>query len=733
MAREIKDELNPTEGVVEQSPLPTNSMQLPLSSEQEKELTDIVCEDFETSETARMEKGWGQNNKGEDMDFEGKYEFILKKYEGQTEAPLKPWMSQGTTKIATAIVETIHSKLLPAIWNENLIGWKPVERTDKETVVRLNKLMLWWVKVRMKLKLTVDDIIKYVCIMGTAITKDTWAVSKKDTGQTTPVQTTDEMGNPIDVVDETGQPITNKVFDTKEKPIVEIIPIDRFYIQPGQTDLQKEPVIHRTPLYYNELENLEKQGKYRNVTDKVKPSVDSIVISKLDKTLQEAERISITGVKRRNYPTDILEWYGPYDYDNDGFQEECVVTVEKESKTLLSAIPLNAISRKSVRPFVKYDFLRRVLKFYSIGIIELVLPLAEECDACLRQIRDANTLSIQKFGFYDPSGDYNPETHTIAPLKMYAVTDPQRSVYFPDISVPIERLIATMRLLMELIERLTAASSYSMGKESDIVGGSGTATRTTAILQNADQRFDIPAQRLRESFAELLTHLLSQVQMNMPQGMEKEILGEDGTTIFDDNEITPDRLEAELDGFIEGDAGMGDRNTQRQLASFIYNTLLQNPLVATDPVKLYIITADLLESHGKNPEEILGPRPNLMDFDSPEDENTLVREGKLKDVRAKLMENHLEHITVHSMPLQTIEIKNWNPITIQYLQGHIMEHQQLMSQMVQLQQMGKGMSGQQQNQMNGQNPNTPAGVSPSGTPDSTQNAPNQQQGQVLNA
>lgn len=732
MAREIKDELNSEPIEVEEQPQAFGGIQIPLTQKQEQELVDIVLEDFETAETARMEKGWGQNNKGEDMDFEGKYEFIVKKYEGQTEPPLKPWMSQGTTKIATAIVETIHSKLLPAVWNENLIGWKPVERTDKETVVRINRLMLWWVKVRMKFKLTVDDIIKYVCVMGTAITKDTWQVSKKDTGQTTPVQTTDEMGNPIAVVDETGNPLTNKVFDIKEKPVVELIPIDRFYIQPGQTDLQKEPVIHRSPIYYSELEDGESIGKYRNVTDKVKPSVDSILISKVDKTLQESERISISNVKRRNYPTDILEWYGPYDYDNDGFQEECVVTVEKESKTLISAIPLNAISMKSVRPFTKYDFIRRVLKFYGVGIIELVLPLAEECDACLRQIRDANTISIQRFGFYDPSGDYNPETHTLAPLKMYPVPDPQRSVYFPDISVPIERLIATMRLLLEFIERLTAASSYSMGKESDIVGGSGTATRTQAILMNADQRFDIPAQRLRESFAEQMTHLLHQVQLNMPQGMEKEILGEDGEPIFQDNEITPDRILAELDGYIEGDAGMGDRNTQRQLASFIYNTLLQNPLVATDPVKLYIITADLLESHGKNSEDILGPKPNLMEFDSAEDENTMIREGKLKDVRAHLMENHLEHITVHSLPLQTMDIKNWNPVTIQYLNGHIMEHQQMMNQMVQISQMGKGMSGQQQNQTNSENPNAPAGVSPSGTPDSTQNAPNQQQGATLN-
>ena len=59
-------------------------------------------------------------------------------------------------------------------------------------------------------------------------------------------------------------------------------------------------------------------------------------------------------------------------------------------------------------------------------------------------------------------------------------------MYFPNFDIPTERLINAIRLVLEFIERLTAASSYVMGKESEIVGGSGTATRTNAILQNAE-------------------------------------------------------------------------------------------------------------------------------------------------------------------------------------------------------------------------------------------------------
>jgi len=729
MNRELREELRPdeVEGLEQVAQANENSIQIPLTEEQEKELVDIVIQDFDTAVEARNQKIYGTNTKGDELDWEGKYKLIIQKYEGHTEKPLKTWMSSGTTRISTAIIETIHAKLFPAVWNENLINWKPVEATDIETVKRINKLMPWVIKVRMKMRRVVDDIIKYTCKMGTCITKVSWEVSKKDIGNVEPIISQDEMGNPMPVMDETGNPITQKVLDIKEKPKLEIVPLDRFYIQPGQFDINKEPVIERIAYYYSDLEQLQLQGRLKNVNEKLKPQVDQEIVSKLSKELSEAERISICNVKRRVYPMDVLEWYGSYDYDNDGFMEDCVVDIEYKTKTLISAIPLHKIQKKGLRPYDKHDLIPRELKFYAIGLIELVMPLAEEADACLRQIRDANTIGIQRFGFYDASGDYNPETHTIAPLKMYPVTDPQRSVYFPDISVPIESLIATLRVVFDLIERLTAASSYIMGKESDIVGGSGTATRTQAIVMNAEQRFDLPAQRLRETLSQTLTKILHQVQMNLPAGMEREVLGEKGEPIFQENELVKERIAAELDAYIEGDPGMGDKNTERQIAGFVYSTLLQNPIVMSDPAKIYNATSDLLETYGKNVETYLGPRPSMLDFDSPQDENTLIREGRFKDVEPKITENHVEHILIHSLPLQTMEKEQWTPLSLQYLQQHIMAHQQMMSQMIQ---MTAGMKKQ--------NPNAPAGVNPGGTPNPMENAPGsdnnaaQMGGQTLN-
>lgn len=44
-------------------------------------------------------------------------------------------------KIAMAIIEMLHARMFPAVWNEDLIRWQPGEKTDKPKVERINKLM----------------------------------------------------------------------------------------------------------------------------------------------------------------------------------------------------------------------------------------------------------------------------------------------------------------------------------------------------------------------------------------------------------------------------------------------------------------------------------------------------------------------------------------------------------------------------------------------------------------
>ena len=70
------------------------------------------------------------------------------------------------------------------------------------------------------------------------------------------------------------------------------------------------------------------------------------------------------------------------------------------------------------------------------------------------------------------------------------------------------------------------------------MGGSGTATRTNAIVQSAEQRFAMPSERLREGASRIILQHLDILQLNIPPGLENRVLGEDGMPVFQSNELT---------------------------------------------------------------------------------------------------------------------------------------------------------------------------------------------------
>jgi len=343
----------------------------------------------------------------------------------------------------------------------------------------------------------------------------------------------------------------------------------------------------------------------------------------------------------------------------------------------------------------------------------------------MNQMIDANTLSIMKWGFYDPTGDYEPETHVAKPRAMYPVRNPSKSVYFPDMQIPIERLINAIRLILEFIERLTAASSYVMGKESEIVGGSGTATRTQAIMQAANERYAAPAENIREGICEVLTNILCQYQMHIPQGMESRILGEKGEKVFMDGELTAESINGELDAYITPSASFGNKNAELEIANWVYSNLMQNPLVAPSMERVYKVTANVLEKMGEEPVFYLGQPPYSKKSDDPEDEHTMMRQGM--EVHPLPQEQHIHHLMQHTQKMQDPEMILWSQESKNLLQSHIQATQMMLSQLMQMAMKGGAggldMGGQAgANQAIGTAGAEPGkGISETGVPSPTQN------------
>lgn len=689
---------------------PIKTTQIQIDSNMEKLLIETVIDYFKSAEDARNKKDYGVDSQSIAFTFDSKLKHLKDMYYGKRQAKNIPWKncSNRSMKIAMAIVEMLHSRIFPQVWNENLVRWKPGEKTDREKTERINKFMFWWVNVKAKMHSFYDKWVKSAIGFGDVVTEVSWDVKVKDTGELIITPIVDEFG--VQLYDKDGKPSENKEKKLKleENTRTEIIPRENIYLQEGQKDIQEEPVIIKCKWLFSELETMENNNKVVNVRKPLHE--DSQYLEKqLEGFINETtasygnENIEIIReVKLRSTPVDILKTYIKIDIDNDDIAEDIRILIDPSRRVYLGGVKITDISKRGIRPInitKVNDLLEDPDSLEGYGFLEMVMPLAEEIDAISNQLTDANTLSVLRPGFYDPSGNLQPQNITLAPNKMIPVPNPQQNIYFPNIEIPTERLLVAMRAVLEFIERLTAASSYIMGKESEIVGGSGTATRTQAIVSASDTRFAIPAIRLRRGAAVILTLVFDQIQKNVPMGLENRVLGEDGEPIFKANELTEEGLSGEYDAYLLEDVSMGSVSIERQLANLIYSTMLGNPIILSDATKIYFETARLLKAYGEDPIEHLGPEPEGLTLHSPEEENTMLLQGDASQVRAKLTENHIQHIYKHneiftsptflSLPLPQQQA------VMASMQAHLQEHQMMMQQMMAITQRvrGNGKSG----------------------------------------
>ena len=686
------------------APVQLDGLLLVLTEEQQKELVAIIKEDYDNAVAAREVKTWGKKTEsGEGLTFDEKYAELIDLYEGADEKRPEKWMCARSLKIAQAIVEMAVARLFPMIYNEDAIRWKPVRYTNKQYTQLVNQMMFWVITVWMKARAPALMYIRNAAMLGSVFAEAWWKREQRDMDQVEQVPVAGPDGQPM-MDPTTGQAmvVEQRMMKVEECPQIRLLPVTKVLLQPGALTIEEDPVIVVEDHSYRELLGMEKQGLAQNVAEKLKEDIDTRIVKEFNLALDKAEDVADFNAKRRNMPIECLRWFGKYDANGDGFDEEIVALVSNKEEVFLRAHMLSKISRTGKRPIIHKNFIDRIGgKMLGIGLLEQVKPLAEEIDACFRQMTDANTMSVMRWGFYDPNSDYDPDEHVAKPRAMYPVSNPQQNVYFPDIQIPIERLLNAIKLVTEFIERLTAASSYVMGKESEVVGGSGTATRTQAIMSSADTRFNLPATNLRVGLAELFTDVFNLCAMNMPQGLEEKILGEQHEKVFSDDQTMQDALALEMECYLAPAADLGDSNTRRQIASMLYDKLLlgMNPMIVNDPNRIWFATANYLTAYGESPIEWIGKPSSMKPTNDPFEEHTMMRDGRYTPVEPQ--ENHMEHIMVHTEELKGPNVLLWPPERLPLLQQHIMEHQQMMQRMLMAAQ-GQTDTGSQTDQTGGE-------------------------------
>lgn len=514
-----------------------------------------------------------------------------------------PWpnCSNITTMSVATHCKLMHSKLLPAVWNENLINWRPVEKGDVNNVEKVKKFMNWVVRQDMKMQTMVDDIIWDWITNGTVALKTRWVTEYRM------VSTKDIDGK-----------VSYKEVP-RQRCIVDNIPIDEVYLPTlWQGVDNSEFIAQDIYMRLSEIEDLADRKIYQvdDITNKIIPNLDEMVPDSLRKKKIENEGTTgeNIGKFKESLPVRLIECY--LKWSIAGEIKESVFVIAYHSGAYLSGKPLSAVSPIGKRPFVIDQFMRRTGRPYGISLPEEMRGLAKELDAIHNQRIDAGTISIAPFGFYRAASSFRPEIVQIGPGSMIPVDD-IKDVNMVQLQHNPIASFQEERVIIEYMEKLTATSAYQMGRESDIVKSRATASATLAIISQGEQSFTLLGVRCQNMMSELVTKILQQYQMFMPEGYADRVLGEKPGELLFPTGLGKLDIAGEYDAYMTLDATAGNKQMEKQANLAMVQMGPTLMALAQDP-RGYEMAKDFIQSLGKvDVEKYIGPKPKKQPTSIP--------------------------------------------------------------------------------------------------------------------
>jgi len=196
--------------------------------------------------------------------------------------------------------------------------------------------------------------------------------------------------------------------------------------------------------------------------------------------------------------------------------EEVVLTVSLEHRLLMRAI-YNPYFGKS-RQFVKVPYLVQPHEVASEGAAEQALPMHEEATTSHNQVIDAATAANAAITVVSNQTNVQPNEDVYPGKTIYTEGDASKGLAIFHLSEPSVALGAVEEKAFFMNEKRTGVSVYNMGMESPTIGSRATATGTTALINEGNQRFWVSIDDMRRAIEELLYLTIQQEQQMRPEG-----------------------------------------------------------------------------------------------------------------------------------------------------------------------------------------------------------------------
>lgn len=422
-----------------------------------------------------------------------------------------PWKGASNLELPLAAIigMTIYSRLLNTLFAYEPFFVMKTEIKDLiEDVKGLEEFLEAVKETELKLFDNISSLLMTTVRMGTGFLKTTYERQKSK------FWTYDEDGG-----------LVEKEFTNYDGPCIRPVAIENFIVPRFNVEsIQDQPwVAERHPLDRAQMIDLgARLGFDTEELLRVGPSTLT------DEGARNESRDRHEGVSQSSagqsetWPNDIYEIWGRYDINGDRREEDIVVFMGKDSAKPLGVYGMWYFDKK--RPYTKFVYERREHRFYGVGVGSMLERLQDAISTVHNQRIDNATLANTRVWVARRSSGLKPG-ESVWPGRTIMANNPREDIVALQAGEVYPSSVANETNLRDYVERRTAVSEFSMGRESPIMGTRATATSTLSIMAEGNKRFDLAMKEVRDSLGEVAVQILSRYHQYKPTGKIYYIIG----------------------------------------------------------------------------------------------------------------------------------------------------------------------------------------------------------------
>lgn len=547
----------------------------------------------------------------------------LDAYQGRPQQKNLPWKGASNLFVpmtATA-VDAIHPRLMAALFKPTPIcSFTPQEPSDIELAKKNERFLDYVTREECALFPVADRFVLNTLIYGIQVVKASWALETKNQRvkhefppETDPIEAiqtilmgekafadainrlTDEdyeviMKDRKVVLDVSQTPDALVVYTereevVKDRAVVELINAEDISFNSDST-YNLQDADHIIERYWLTLDQIKRNVKNKlfKVKKKEEEELDNLVDASMrggDTTIDQKEyRESVTGAMetwKEGSPYDkieLLDAYIKYDIDDDGYDEDILVTVPVQKPSIiLRCHRLEDVYGHGMKPYTMF-YLNPVGKtVWAQGLPQMVEALQAEINIIHNQRNDAGQINNTPYGWFVPGAGMPKERIPIEPGFLNPIADVNQ-VKMHQPGNYTAWAFNEEQLLYTLFERRTKVSDITIGRVGETQGAARTATGVQALNAQQATGFDIVIRRFQEGWKSLLQQILALYQEYMPEDRMVRITGKYNDP---DYVVTRSELSHRMDMTFTGNSLNTDREVERNTVTFMAQSAMAPP------------------------------------------------------------------------------------------------------------------------------------------------------------